>query len=65
MFADFFMWRLQIKLTDTEHNAIATYARDERRDTRRQIEFIVRSELVKRGLLPPPTPPAPQTEVQP
>lgn len=63
------MWRLQIKLTDTEHAAIAAYARNERRDTRRQIEFIVRRELVERGLLPPTQPPAPaltpqQTEVQ-
>lgn len=59
------MWRLQIKLTDTEHAAIAAYARNERRDTRRQIEFIVRRELVERGLLPPTQPPAPPITIQP
>lgn len=62
------MWRLQIKLTDPEHDAIMKYARDERRDTRRQIEFLVRRELVERGLLlpsqPAPAPTPQQTEVQ-
>jgi hypothetical protein len=59
------MWRIQIKFDDAEHDAIAKLAHLERRDKRRQIEAIIRRELIELGLLAKPTPPAPALEVKP
>ncbi len=44
---------MQIRLRDDARDALTKLAIDERRDTRRQAEYLIERELERKGLLAP------------